>query len=337
MPSCETRHLKRSGHSPGDPIHHVAAVGSAERAHAIRIQPRILLKRGGQSQLEVLERLAAPIAADRVGESLAVAGRAVKVDHHDAVAGAGKTLRIPAPVPLIRHASLRSAVHDESHRVFLVALETRRLDEVAEDVFIVPAGKAELLVLAELALVEQRLIQMRELLRRPAAEPHRVEIRRTRQRAQREEDFFRTDAETLDLAVAGDRGGSAGRRVDGPQRPLPQMIRGRVQSLAVARPCEARDRAVPILGQRVLDAGLQIEQHQMKAVGLESRPVHGEVGEQRAVGRVGRLSVPRRIVRGHVVRGVRRPRAPCRYRSWSTRARRPAPRAPRTPLPCRPG
>src|SRR5450755_1321668 len=38
----------------GYPIDHIAAVGSAERAHAIAVQPGILLQGGGQAELEIL-------------------------------------------------------------------------------------------------------------------------------------------------------------------------------------------------------------------------------------------------------------------------------------------
>src|SRR5665213_500557 len=94
--------LEALGPLPGDPIHHVAAVGSAERAGMISVEPGVLLQSGGQSELEVLKGFAAPIAANRVGERLAVPGRAVEIDHDDAVPGAGKSLGVPAPIPGIR-------------------------------------------------------------------------------------------------------------------------------------------------------------------------------------------------------------------------------------------
>ena len=123
----------------------------------LAVQPGILLECRGQAELQILERLSAPIAADRIGERLAISGRAVEIDHHHAVAGAGEGLRVPAPVPDVRHAALRAAVHQECHRIFLVALEVRRLHDVAEDVVVVPAGETELLVLAQLALARARL------------------------------------------------------------------------------------------------------------------------------------------------------------------------------------
>src|SRR6185369_4644873 len=83
----------------GDPIHHVAAIRSAERANAIAVEPGILRERRLQALLQIFERLAAPVVADRIRERLAVARRAVEVDEDRRVAGAGVRLRIPAIAP----------------------------------------------------------------------------------------------------------------------------------------------------------------------------------------------------------------------------------------------
>jgi len=67
-------------------------------------------------------------------------------------------------------------VHQEGHGIFLIALEIGRLDDVAEDVFIVPTGEGELFVLAELPLRERRLVHVRELPGFAAGESHRIDI-----------------------------------------------------------------------------------------------------------------------------------------------------------------
>src|SRR3546814_4548937 len=57
--------------------------------------------------LQVFKRFAAPVAGDRIGERLAVAGRTVKVDEHDRVTHAGVDRRVPAVMEVIAHAALR--------------------------------------------------------------------------------------------------------------------------------------------------------------------------------------------------------------------------------------
>jgi hypothetical protein len=115
--------LEAVGPVAGDPVDHVAAVAGAERRDAARRPSRVLLQRGGEALLQVLERLAAPVAVDRVGERLAVAGGAVEVDHHRRVAGAGVGLRVPAVVEVVAERALRPAVDQERHRVLLRGIE----------------------------------------------------------------------------------------------------------------------------------------------------------------------------------------------------------------------
>src|SRR5271156_7047803 len=88
---------------------------------------------------------------------------------------------------------------------------------------------------------------------------------------------LRTYAERLDVAIAGDRGGPAGGGIDGPQRTLAEVIRDREQALTVAGPGKAVDRSVPVLRERPLHAARQVEEHQVKAIGLVSRPLHGSI------------------------------------------------------------
>src|SRR5271168_64972 len=144
-----------------DPVDHVAAVGSSQGAHALAVRPRVGFKRGIEPELQILERLAAPVAADGIGERLTVAGGAVKIDHDHAVARAREGFGVPAPAPRIAETALRAAVNKERNGIFALRFEIDRLDHIAENILTVPAGKAELLVLAELALLEQHLVQMR--------------------------------------------------------------------------------------------------------------------------------------------------------------------------------
>src|SRR6185503_11563529 len=132
-----------------DPVHHVPAVGAAERAGAITVEPREFLGCGREALLQILERLAAPVAADRVGEGLPVSGRAVEVDEDDAIACAGEYLRVPAVAPGICETRLRSAMHDERDRVAPVGREIPGLDRVSVDLLAARALESELLEWAE--------------------------------------------------------------------------------------------------------------------------------------------------------------------------------------------
>ena len=54
--------LEPVGPLPLDPVHHVAAVGAAERAGVVGIELRVVRGGEGEALLQVLERPAAPIA-----------------------------------------------------------------------------------------------------------------------------------------------------------------------------------------------------------------------------------------------------------------------------------
>ena len=68
---------------------------------------------------QVFVDAAGPVLADLVGELLAVAGRAPRVDRHHGIARRGEHLVVPAIVPLVVPGSLRPAVDQEDDRVFL--------------------------------------------------------------------------------------------------------------------------------------------------------------------------------------------------------------------------
>src|SRR2546422_3765328 len=69
-----------------NPVSHVSAVAGTERAFAGFINKPIMLFHVVEALHQVLKRSAAPVAIDRVNELLAIAGRAVEVDH-DAING----------------------------------------------------------------------------------------------------------------------------------------------------------------------------------------------------------------------------------------------------------
>ena len=102
----------------GDPVDHEPAVRPAGRRHPIDPGTDRSSRRG-RALVEVFVDPAGPVAADLVGELLAVAGRAPRVDRHDGVAWRGEQSVVPAVMPLVVPGPLRAAVDQEDDRVFL--------------------------------------------------------------------------------------------------------------------------------------------------------------------------------------------------------------------------
>jgi hypothetical protein len=186
-----------------DPVHHVAAVGTAECAGPVTGQPRIALERGGEALLQILERLATPIAADRVRERLAVTGRAVKIDERGRVARARINLRIPAITPGVCETRLRATVHDEGNRVGLARLPVPGLDDISEHRFAARAGEAELLRLTEPHVGEARGVDIGHLSRRRAA-GDQLQVGGRRQTLQCKHDAVAGDVEFDHVARPGE-------------------------------------------------------------------------------------------------------------------------------------
>ena len=145
----------------GDPVHHEPAIGSAHCAGMVAIQPSKALGSRIQTQLQVLQRLPAPVLADGIGERLPVARRAMEVDEHGRIAGTRVDLRIPAIAPVVGETRLRAAVNDERDGVLAPRLRIPRLHDIAVNRFAVCACEAELLCLAEAHVSEARGIHVR--------------------------------------------------------------------------------------------------------------------------------------------------------------------------------
>src|SRR5688500_19732447 len=52
----------------------------AERGYAIAVQPRVLRDRGRESLLQIDQRLAAPVAANGIGESLSIDRKSTRLN-----------------------------------------------------------------------------------------------------------------------------------------------------------------------------------------------------------------------------------------------------------------
>ena len=151
------------------PVDHVAAVAGAGGDDAVAVHPGVLVQGGGQALVQILEGTVAPVAADGVGELLAVAGRAVEVDGHGGEAGADVGLGIPAVVEVVAEAALGAAVHQEGHGPLLPGGglgfgPVVGLDHVGVDRLVVPAGEGELLGLAHQAGGQLVAVEVGDLL-----------------------------------------------------------------------------------------------------------------------------------------------------------------------------
>src|SRR5687767_24649 len=104
------------------------------------------------------------------------------------------------------------------------------------------------------------------------------------------------------MAGSGQHGRLAGLHFDRPDWALTEMICDRIQRLAVWRELDLVGGAIPVLRQCAALAGLEIEQYDVEAVGLEAGALHRAPREHAAIGREHGLRVPRRVVRREVER-----------------------------------
>src|SRR5205085_6080616 len=145
------------------PVRHVTAIARAQRRLAVLVDEGIGLLDVIETLHQIFVRLATPIAADRIGELLAITGRAVEVDHHyDVIAGRGEQFRVPAIGPGISPRTLRPAVDQELQRIFFCRIEPGWANDEACDVRVVRAGERERLHRLHVDLREQRVVHVRD-------------------------------------------------------------------------------------------------------------------------------------------------------------------------------
>ena len=216
-----------------DPVLHEAAVRRAERAGLPAIQPVVARQRRIEALLQVDQGLAAPVLADRVGEFLPVARGTVEVDEHHRIAAPGEGLRVPAPAPLVAETHLGAAVHQERDRIFAPRHVAMRLDHVAVDLLVVPAGKAELLELAERTLAQQVRVDAGQPAQGRGFTRRQEQVSGRRQRRPRNHGTAGRRRELRDLSLADDAGRATRGRIDGEQRVLPDVVRGGQQLASV--------------------------------------------------------------------------------------------------------
>ena len=158
---------------PGDQIDHIAAVGGAERAGAVAVDEGVRGQGGGPALLQVLQRPVAPVVVDGVGEGLAVAGRAVEIDHDHGVSGRGVDLRVPAIGPALGPGRLGPAVDQIDGRIGPALDIADRLEHPALHELVVPAREVETFGVGQVQRGHRRRVLGRERPPRTRRRAHR--------------------------------------------------------------------------------------------------------------------------------------------------------------------
>jgi len=169
-----------------DPVRKLSAVTHALETHPIPIEPRIARQRGVDAGEHVFRFAAVLVVEDRIGELLAVAGRAAEVHHQrrKAVAGVDLRARIERR-PLL---SVWTPVHDDDQRYTSSRrLRAGRLREKRLDLHPIEALERESLHIRDRARPEQVLIQRGECAARGRTR-FEEELRRPRGRGKRVRD-----------------------------------------------------------------------------------------------------------------------------------------------------
>ena len=278
----------------GDEVDHVTAEARTQGRGAGRIKERVSLEGGRVPLLEVLERLPAPVVADRIREGLAVPGRAVEVDHDDRVPGARVDLRVPTVVPVVPSAPLRPAVDDEGDGIPTCRVEAGRLHHVPVDGLAIPAGERELLGVADIEIAQPRGVQPGDSPRAPAGED--VEVGRAGQRIEAVEDRIADGLRLRYVAVRDERRNRTSLDVQGEQAALTCVLGQDVERAPVGRPLERAGAAVPAVGQAAGVAVRPAAQRDRQLVGLVSGPIHRQIRQERPVRTERRVGVGRGVL-----------------------------------------
>ncbi len=163
----------------GDPIHHVAAVRRARRAHLRRVDIR-QSRHHVQPLHHVLVGVVAPVLRDGIGEVLPIARRAMEVHGRHDVAARREHLIVPARAPGIGPRALRATVDQIDDVVLLGRIEGRRLEGPPEHRVALGAHKAVFVERPQVELGERRVVDVTQLARRGrrgARGPHLVRRR----------------------------------------------------------------------------------------------------------------------------------------------------------------
>src|SRR5690606_31167307 len=176
---------------------------------------------------QILERRTAPVARDRIGELLAVAGRSVEVDRDRGETLACVGFGVPAVMEVAVERTLRPAMDQECDRVLLPRLVTDRLDHVTLHGVATGAPEREELAVAELDVGQSFGIEVGDLRALSAVCIGAVEIGRMLPVLVRDDESVRADVETGHGALADPFAYLAARDINGEQRMRALVIGGR--------------------------------------------------------------------------------------------------------------
>src|SRR5207253_1554350 len=130
------------------------------------------------------------------------------------------------------------------------------------------AGERELLDLAPRDLARATVVEVRDLAQLAAVAAHGEQLGRLDQRVPREQDAIAGRVGRVAAARGDDRARHSGRRVDGEQAAVAQIVGGREQRFTVAGPRDRVDRAIPRVGERAHAAGGDVDDRDARAVRL---------------------------------------------------------------------
>ena len=268
-----------------EPVHHVATVARARGGHARRVDVGLLFE-VREAGHQVLVGLAAPVARDLVGEFLAEAGRTAGIGHRDHIAAGGPHLRVPAGGPRIQERALRSAVHPEDERILFRCVEPRRLQDPQLYRRATRATDRDRFGWRERELREERGVGVRDGLGRAVAEADSGDLRRLGEALPGERDPLPVgrDGDVAVDAARYDPLHLAARYGHAPHGLRALILRLKEERLAVGRPSETADRAVPVTRHTVALAGRPVEHPERPLVGFEAGARLGAVGEEFTVG-----------------------------------------------------
>ncbi len=284
-----------------DHIDHIAAVGGAERAGPLAVDPGIGRQRRLPALLQVFQRTIAPVVVDGVGEGLAVTRRAMEVDHHHRIARRCIDLRIPAVGPALGPGRLGPAVDQIDGRILAALDEARGFEHPAVRRLVVPAGEADLLGTRQVDAGQQLGVVLRRLGGLAVAGDE--DLRRGREALMGVGQNAADLVEIADRADVGQGLHRAGSGVDLEQAVLAFVGGGDIKRPTVRTPGQAAGTAIPA-GQGAGVRAVRIGHHDHRLIAADVLARGGQPGQAPSVGRQGGRAVRPRVIRGQVDGGA---------------------------------
>src|SRR5271166_5036831 len=265
-----------------DPVGHESAVAAAGDAHAVLVDPGILLERGIDAGHDVLVIHAAPVVLDAALEFLAVAGGSARIAEEDRVAFSGVDLEFVVPIDAVLSGG--AAVDAQDHRIFLAGFPVDGFDQEAFDVPAVGALEVEALDFGEREFVPKFFVDVGELAFAGAVERGDVDVVQVVEvvREIRHETGLFVHVEAVDGALAfGDLRGFVRGEIDA-EHLLGAVVAGFEADIVRADPFQSAGDEIEILSDELgCDAaggGRDVEFGELAALGLSGEEDFRAVG-----------------------------------------------------------